>query len=126
MQRAKAKPRHCERKRSNPASRKYVDCFVAAAPRNDGLAGVQPSASSHSAAPRQSVSRCSGRKKPKWPIAFAPTSTGVMVMISGVVDLKAEHKSSTAGRVAKGSSEKHIARSSPLYFTKFEMASRSG
>jgi hypothetical protein len=30
------KPRHCERKRSNPESHKQeLDCFVASAPRND-------------------------------------------------------------------------------------------
>jgi hypothetical protein len=44
-------------------------------------------ASIHSAAPRQSVSRCSGRKKPRWPNLVAPASAGVMVRISGLADI---------------------------------------
>src|ERR1019366_7072513 len=67
----------------------------------------------HSAAPRHSVSRCSGRKKPKWPILATPASAGVTVMISGFVDVYPEHSSSTAGRVAQGSSERHSARIAP-------------
>ncbi len=59
-----------------------------------------PSASSHSAAPRHSASRCSLLKKPKWPIVLTPASVGWIEMISGVVEVNAEHNSSTAGRVA--------------------------
>src|SRR5258707_5497115 len=68
-------------------------------------------ASIHSAAPLHSVSRCSGRKKPKSPILVAPTSAGVTVRISGLVEVNPEYRSSAAGRVAQGSSEKHSARS---------------
>src|SRR5260221_11651016 len=60
-------------------------------------------ASIHSAAPRHSVSRCSGRKKPKWPILATPVSAGVTVMISGLIAVNPEHSNSTAGRVAQGS-----------------------
>src|SRR6185437_290376 len=77
------------------------------------------SACSHSAAPRQSVSRWLGRKNPKWPILPTPTSAGVTVMISGVVEVKPAHIISTAGRVAQGSSERHSARIAPLYLAKF-------
>ncbi|PSO16626.1 hypothetical protein C7G42_24260 [Bradyrhizobium sp. MOS003] len=40
-------PRHCERKRSNPESLcgKILDCFVARAPRNDGVCGHSASLS---------------------------------------------------------------------------------
>src|SRR5690606_18389921 len=72
------------------------------------------SACSHSAAPRQSVSRCSGRKKPIWPIFCTSASFGEMLTISGFVAEKPEQSSSTAVRVAQGSSVKQIARSGPL------------
>ncbi|MCA1397298.1 transposase, partial [Bradyrhizobium sp. BRP56] len=83
---------------------------------------VYPSASIHSAAPRHSASRCSLRKKPRWPIAFAPASAGRIEMISGVVDVKAEHSNSTAGRVAQVSSVMTSARSLPLNFGKLSRA----
>lgn len=76
----------------------------------------------HSATPRHSVSRCSGRKKPKWPIALAPTSDGFTVNTSGLIAVKPDASSSTACRVAQGSSEKHSARSSPLNLAKFSSA----
>src|SRR6266566_1928159 len=50
-----------------------------------------PAASIHSAAPRHSVSRCSGRKNPKWPILLAPVPFGVTVMISGLIAVNPEH-----------------------------------
>src|SRR5882672_4598989 len=49
-------------KQSMAPHKERMDCFVASAPRNDG---PRYPASIHSAAPRHSVSRCSGRKKPR-------------------------------------------------------------
>ena len=40
---------------------------------------------SHSATPRHSLSQCWRRKKPKWPLALAPTSDGFTVSTSGLI-----------------------------------------
>src|SRR5258707_5195082 len=96
--------------------------------RSPGRQGrrVYALASIHSAAPRHSVSRCSGRKKPKWPILAAPTSAGATVRISGLADVNPEQSSSTAGLVAQGSSEKHSAHIAPSNREKFGNALNAG
>ena len=77
--------------------------------------GIYYSAASiHSAAPRHSLSRCSARKKPRWPILAAPTSVGAMVRISGLIEVNPEHSNSTAGRVAQGSSARERAHRAPV------------
>jgi len=95
--------------------------------KSRGIFGAtRQSACSHSAAPRHNVSRCSGRKKPKWPILAAPASAGAMLAISGLVAVNPEHNSSTAGRVAHGSSVMHRARSVPRKLAKFFSAGSAG
>src|SRR5260370_8598329 len=66
-------------------------------PRRQG-GRTYSAASIHSAAPLHSVSRCSERKNPKWPIFATPASAGVTVRISGLVDVNPEHLSSTPRR----------------------------
>src|SRR5204862_6791702 len=102
--------RHCE-----PVEAIHVppcgamDCFAALA-----MTASYRSASIHSAAPRHSVSRCSGLKNPMCPILLAPVSAGITVMISGLIEVNPEHSHSTAGRVAQGSSDMQSARNAPL------------
>ena len=66
-----------------------------------------------------------GPEEAKCPTFGTPASFGVMLTISGLVAVKPEHSSSTAVRVAQGSSVKQIARSAPWYFSKFESPARS-
>ena len=53
-----------------------ADAERASCPRSSGIVAAQSCSTSHSAAPRHSVSRCSGRKKPKCPISVAPRGRG--------------------------------------------------
>ncbi|PSO13870.1 hypothetical protein C7G42_33850 [Bradyrhizobium sp. MOS003] len=79
-------PRHCERKRSNPESltRKILDCFVARAPRYDGVCGQSaplprvPDAQQRSYAAAQSRDPASRAVADTWAPALQRTAEGAL------------------------------------------------